>query len=569
MFFWITFLNKLTALGYTFKDNFLKKQWAYWYLPLTILALLTCFLQTQGLLNDDVINGIHLAKQMLAGGNYVTDFFENNPPLILYLYSPPILLAKVTTLNIHLGMPLYFTLLIVGSLLLSHRMLTTFFGENSGFNYLVSYIAAYVLLLLPAYQFGQREHLVVVFTLPYLIAAALRLKNKLIPPGFAIVIGVAAGIGFSIKPFFLITPIFIELFLMVATKNWAAWFRTETLIALFITISYLAWVWFAYPAYSHIVAPLALQFYYPSQKQSWAIIFHYNTVLFSLAVAIFYLLAAKNDRYPQLGRLLFLGLLGFIAAFIIPRNAWGYHTLPAVSMAYFLLAFLFSQIILELAGKATGVDSDLKVKAAGRTHEPAPTNAVIQIDKSAGAGRVPRILLLSIIGLIFILPLLKSFLDIMESIEKRSRLNSAQLITFFNKQQTASTFTCLSLGFLTYQPLTHYSKARFVGKFSSLWWEIGYHVLLHHSTNEAALKQLQNRRKLLIDALAIDISAQKPHFILVDVTPYRVGFDFLPELLTYPSFNKVWKNYHYVNTFELNSMNRAIYQVFIRAQEAA
>jgi hypothetical protein len=74
--------------------------------------------------------------------------------------------------------------------------------------------------LAPGFSFGQREHACVLFGMPYLAAAVLRLQGGQISrKSLATCIGVLAGIGFALKPHFLAVPALVEL-LLLARFGW-------------------------------------------------------------------------------------------------------------------------------------------------------------------------------------------------------------------------------------------------------------------------------------------------------------------------------------------------------------
>ena len=63
--------------------------------------------QTFFLLNHDVSWCIHAASRLLAGGTYMKDFFDINPPLALYLYTPPVILGAFFHIGIMYALPIY------------------------------------------------------------------------------------------------------------------------------------------------------------------------------------------------------------------------------------------------------------------------------------------------------------------------------------------------------------------------------------------------------------------------------------------------------------------------------
>ncbi len=78
---------------------------------------------------------------------------------------------------------------------------------------------------------GQREQLVLIATLPYAALIAARRAGRQVAPALALVIGAAAALGFALKHYFLIVPLLLELWLVLASgeagrrfgPNWRDW----------------------------------------------------------------------------------------------------------------------------------------------------------------------------------------------------------------------------------------------------------------------------------------------------------------------------------------------------------
>ena len=76
--------------------------------------------------------------------------------------------------------------------------------------------------------------------MPYLAAAVLRLEGGQIPrKSVAICIGLLAGIGFALKPFFLAIPALVEL-LLLARLGWRSLLvRVESLVFGLTVLAYV------------------------------------------------------------------------------------------------------------------------------------------------------------------------------------------------------------------------------------------------------------------------------------------------------------------------------------------
>src|SRR5687768_3213581 len=81
------------------------------------------FLHHQVLFSPDVSYLLHATQQILQGGHYATDIFETNPPMILYLYSPVIGLAKLFGMHIHVATQIYINGLAIFSTILCYTCL--------------------------------------------------------------------------------------------------------------------------------------------------------------------------------------------------------------------------------------------------------------------------------------------------------------------------------------------------------------------------------------------------------------------------------------------------------------
>src|SRR5579872_3156058 len=67
-------------------------------------------------LNWDISQLLHATRLMLAGGTYSKDFFIPNPPMILFLYTPPVALSKFMGVKVMLPFRIYIFMLISISL---------------------------------------------------------------------------------------------------------------------------------------------------------------------------------------------------------------------------------------------------------------------------------------------------------------------------------------------------------------------------------------------------------------------------------------------------------------------
>lgn len=81
-------------------------------LLIVLLLIFSVLIQSHIILNEDVLWLVTATQRLLAGGSYVNNFFETNPPLILYLYTPAVLLVKY--IHVTIGVAIYSLTFLLG-----------------------------------------------------------------------------------------------------------------------------------------------------------------------------------------------------------------------------------------------------------------------------------------------------------------------------------------------------------------------------------------------------------------------------------------------------------------------
>ncbi len=320
----------------------LKKQKLWFFLFLFGFFSAAWFVQQQLFLNWDVSWLMLAADRLLTGGTYVQDFFESNPPLILYLYLLPLIGSQWFSVNTALMLQLYVFLLVCCSLYLSFKPLKMLLSDEGPFQMRLFFLAsAAIMLVLPGYDFGEREHLLIILTLPYLFLAVCRLENKTPQVDHAMMIGVFAGLGFCIKPHFLLTPLLIEAYFMAYKKSVLTWLRTETMIMGSVALIYLIMTLVCFPDYITFIIPFVLRVYSYAEALPWRLVLTGPTFLFCCLAFMLYPGLGRRGCYKNWTRILLLALLGFLSAYLLQRNLHYYHIYPALSLAILLWVFYF------------------------------------------------------------------------------------------------------------------------------------------------------------------------------------------------------------------------------------
>ena len=184
-----------------------------------------------------------------------------------------------------------------------------------------------VLLVVPAGDLGQREHLLVAAILPYLVLFARSLDGE--RPGLraSLIAGVLAGLGCALKPRYVGVFIVLEGLALVRGLSPV---RTQSLAAGAALLVYAALVALICPAYLRRAVPLALALYGASDAPFRHLLIDSLRLMFGQAVALL-LWWNRRRRMPEANLMLTLVVFAITSTAIcfMDGKDWFYHRLPA------------------------------------------------------------------------------------------------------------------------------------------------------------------------------------------------------------------------------------------------
>ena len=153
----------------------------------------------------DIAFPLWAADRMEHGARLYVDILEINPPLFIWLDLPLTWLSRITGLGSITWYRIATSLLLFASLGGCWWALNRALGDHpSAYRRLLWLAAAFSLLLLPRLDWGEREHLSLALTLPYILLGIARARGRPVPRGGAILAGLAAGVGIAFKPHFVL-----------------------------------------------------------------------------------------------------------------------------------------------------------------------------------------------------------------------------------------------------------------------------------------------------------------------------------------------------------------------------
>ena len=282
---------------------------------------------------------LYVAQRILHGTKlYGPELLESNPPLIMVLLLAPAALSQFLHLPITALFKLGVLSLEAASAIVSLRILRRIQPSLTpsklwelAFFFLVIYA------VVPARDFGQRDHLLAILCLPYVLAAALDAEShhphQPLSRTLALLIGIAAGLGICLKPHHILIPIAIEAALLIKRRSVRTLLRPEPLAIAATCLAYLAAIHLFTPNYITQVVPLLRDVYWAighltlPQLLLEAIQLH---ILAAITLTLYFFNNQNNPLRPATLNLILAGVASTIA-YYLQGTGWYYQQLPAIS----------------------------------------------------------------------------------------------------------------------------------------------------------------------------------------------------------------------------------------------
>jgi hypothetical protein len=285
---------------------------------------------------SDVGIYLYAAARILDGDRLYRDFVEINPPLIVWLNVPAVLLARWTGFSDAAAFRLLAAALLAGCIVLCERSLRLIVSDRATAR---CFLLLLWLVLFPLVwiDYGQREHLLLGLMLPYLVLAAARAENRYPSTPERLLIGGLNGIGIVLKPHFALVWITIEAYRWRRSADRRIGpeaLATASVVALYGavvigTTSYVAVVGILGPAYATFM----------NASASHALVLNPAAplVLFSLAA---WIALRRSPAVAVPSGLLASAIAAAYAAGVLQHKGFRYHYYPAFALAMLLVGWL-------------------------------------------------------------------------------------------------------------------------------------------------------------------------------------------------------------------------------------
>lgn len=492
---------------------------------LILLSIISIFINR---LNHDVAYYLCTAENILDGAEVCRDLIDSNPPLIHYITIPPVLLARWTGLSSITLFRIYMIGLILTSVALSYILVNKIFSSLSfpvRFFFLFSIV--YITLFFPGYKFSQREHMLVIFTLPYLFASIGRTKKYHFDWRFMMAIGFLASLGFSIKPHFLLAFITIEAYLLFLKRVRPFWLRPEGLtivtlvgiyaLSIFVFMpEYLETVKIAFKVYGAYNAPLKLLF---GRLLNFLPFFP----------LLLFLFIRFNRKAAEMSQLLFMATIAMSAVYLLQQKGWEYHFLPAKSYSFLLLISILLPML-----EQKGV-----------------TRKIFRVN--------PEIIIFVSI-FCFLLFSARDVIKVSFDVHKPDRYS--RLITNCRPYAEEKYIIFLSSSITPAFPVVTYIRAYWASPYSCLWILPGLYSPDNVKNREKLYRsrdEMDEIEKEMIDKIIDNMERYRPVLVVFNNNPlkqaFKIPFDFYEYFMRDSRFANLMSHYKYLETVD----NHAIY----------
>lgn len=497
-------------------------------------ALHSLLTQTHYFLNADVA---FLTQMALYGepGDLYTQYYEINPPLIVYIYRVfllPHYLADWSVVSaLRISMISYLLIITMLSHCYLHRL-----QIKRPLLWLLA-IALSLLFVLPS-AFLQREHIIAAALIAYFLMIACRVNQQPVAVTIRLVTVVLAALAVCLKPQYSIVLIALELWYLSQHRSIKLIWRLENLIIIAVGVSYITFVYLFHPTYFDLVAPLASKTYIAYFEGAENMLT--RTVLLILLLFLPYRYLKQRVPNVQFVNGLYVVTLAGIIAFLIGRAGFSYHLV----LTFTLLGILvIASMLLSL------------VQAVARPNL-----------------RHSSQLLFFIVLLLFIRQF--HFLDI-----DRTNYHAASKILLSDNDELPSQLIEFDQYKSVYDLLAPYAEkgqsvymmgarlfpAHPVTLHLGLKWAGHFPVLWALPETLKAPEESVNQQRLLwlSDVIVDDIRSKRPKAILVEsnqpLLRYPLGFNFVDHFNQYEAFQREFSNYTQISTATTPDGNWTLY----------
>jgi hypothetical protein len=283
---------------------------------------------------------LYAADHMLRGARLYVDLIEVNPPLILWLDAVPVAIARLLSLPSGLVFNAMVLALAVGSTVWCDRLLRRVLPADRLLRHCLTLLILFALAPLAREDFGEREHMFLALALPYVLLTTIRAGGGQAGRSQALAVGMAAGLGIALKPYFIVLWLALEA-VMLARLGWRkAGVRAESLAVAAVGIGYVLAVVLWAPAYFQVVRTMAGPYYTFLRNSLLTTALLGDGAQLPMIVLLAWLALRRDVRRQLLCSVLAAAMTALWLAAVLQHKGWRYHFYPALALSVVLAGVL-------------------------------------------------------------------------------------------------------------------------------------------------------------------------------------------------------------------------------------
>ncbi len=473
-------------------------------------------------INHDVAALLDVSSRWVNGDRLYIDVIDENLPLTFIVHAIPVLTAKVLPGSVTFWFTAWVVLGIAVSFISCRRLVRLVPSADHALTEgLLPPVLLFLFTVLPNEHFGQREHLMFVVSAPYLVASMARAEGVSPTRGSAIAIGLVAGLGFALKPYFLAVPAAVELYLLIR-RGWRPTLLDPIPWAIgAVAFVHLVLMYTVFSTYGRFVMPLAVEAYAPIGDAGWRQILTGNVMAPTLIALLIFGAFAIFLTKTLAARVLVAYGIGAALSAIAQAKGWPYHLLPALSTAILLAAFIISQT----------VDRYLPISRSSHRLPVTVISATLMV-------------LLYFQAALYAPPFYK---------QRQYEDSIGGILTHVVEQNAPHrAILILSPGIYPFWPMINYAHARMTMRFLTMWVLQGvYATCEDFPALYNAPDTMSDSEKFVFDAVSTDFAKGHPDLLIVDQIagmPRCQGkvFDYLEYFEQNPVFAKAFTHYEFL-----------------------
>lgn len=290
----------------------------------------------------------YVASRVLDGARLGTDIVEVNPPTIIWMSEIPVILSRVIGVSLPATMQICLGLLILLSVAWCASLLRRTARPRSGT--MALWLAASILYATSVFRWmdvGEREHIMVLLLLPYLVIAAMRLDGASPSRWQGFAAGSAALIALALKPHHLLIVAGVELLLAYRQGIRRSFLRPEAVGAVLTGLIYCLAIWIFARDYITEVVPLNYLAYNSFYHVPIGALIVPGRTTKVLAVLALWAVVERRLQYRALCAVLVIAGIGATIGYLIQEKGDPYQFFPAdayfITLVSIMLADGFTQ----------------------------------------------------------------------------------------------------------------------------------------------------------------------------------------------------------------------------------